>query len=100
LPARRGLRAGPQEILDVLDVFGGEGVRMYMVGHLEGVEDKREREIEKYEDIEFELAFEVNESSVSVLRETDDLLRLRVEAAPQSLCTDVDFYIVDDHEVV
>jgi hypothetical protein len=96
----RGVDFDPQQVLDVLDVFGEEGVRMYMVGCLEGVEDEIERKLDEQGDIEFELAFDVHESAVSVLRETEDLLRLKMEDAPAGLCTDVDFCILNDNEDV
>src|SRR5829696_9009938 len=82
----RGEDLDPQEVLDVLDVFGGEGVRTYMVGRLEGIED--------------EPAFEFHESAFSVLRETEDLLRLRMDDAPADLSAEVDLRIVDDEEDV
>src|SRR5919112_1201991 len=94
----RGKDLDPQEVLDVLEVFGEEGVTMYMVGRLEGIEDEIESQIEEYEEIEYELAFAFHESAVSVFRETEDLLQLRMEAAPEDLCTDVVLRIVNDEE--
>lgn len=96
----RGEDLDPQEVLDVLDVFGGEGVRTYMVGRLEGIEDETERKLEEYGDIEYDLAFEFHESAFSVLRETEDLLRLRMDDAPADLSAEVDLRIVDDEEDV
>jgi hypothetical protein len=96
----RGVDFDPQQVLDVLDGFGEEGVWRYMVGGLEGVEDEIERKLDEQGDIEFELAFDVHESAVSVLRETEDLLRLKMEDAPAGLCTDVDFCILNDNEDV
>lgn len=100
----RGVKEGardadlePQGVLDVLDVFGEGGVRMYMVGRLEGIEDEVERRLDELGDIEFELAFDVQESAVSILRETEDLLRLKMEDAPADLCTDVDLNILNDN---
>ena len=34
----------PSELLDLLDVFGEDGVRSYLVGYLEGVEDAMEEQ--------------------------------------------------------
>jgi hypothetical protein len=34
-------------LLDLLDVFGEDGVRSYLVGYLEGVEDAMEEEDEE-----------------------------------------------------
>jgi len=62
--AASGAELKPQEILDVLDVFGEDGVRMYLVGFLEGIEDSVEEEIEEYEMLEASVAFVVHESSV------------------------------------
>ena len=36
----------PSELLDLLDVFGEDGVRSYLVGYLEGVDDAMEEEDE------------------------------------------------------
>src|SRR5215208_7093972 len=38
--AASGAELDAQEVLDVLDVFGEDGVRMYLVGFLEGIEDR------------------------------------------------------------
>jgi hypothetical protein len=73
---------------------------MYMVDRLEGIEDEVERKLDERGDIEYDLAFEFYESKISVLRETEDLLRFRMEDAPADLCTDVDLRIVDDEEEV
>jgi len=53
-----------QEILDVLDVFEEDGVRIYLVGFLEGIEDRQVEQIEEYEMLEASVAFVVHESSV------------------------------------
>ena len=50
----RGLNEGssgelldPSELLELLDVFGDDGVRSYLVGYLEGVNDAMEEEDEE-----------------------------------------------------
>ena len=52
-PYKRGVNEGssgelidPSELLDLLDVFGEDGVRSYLVGYLEGVVDAMEEEDE------------------------------------------------------
>ena len=55
--ATSGAELEAQEILDVLDVFGEDGVRMYLVGFLEGIEERTEEEIEEYEMLEASVAF-------------------------------------------
>jgi hypothetical protein len=40
-----GAELGAQDVLDVLDVFGEEGMRWYLIGHLEGIEDHEEAEL-------------------------------------------------------
>jgi len=52
-----GAELEAQEILDVLEVFGEDGVRMYLVGFLEGIEERTEEEIEEYEMLEASVAF-------------------------------------------
>src|SRR5215211_1128651 len=98
--AASGAELKPQEILDVLDVFGEDGVRMYLVGFLEGIEDSVEEEIEEYEMLEASVAFVVHESSVSVLEESEDTLQVWIESAPKDLSTEIDLHIVDDEEEI
>jgi hypothetical protein len=93
-----GLEA--QEVLDVLDVFGEDGVRMYLIGFLGGIEDRKEAELEECEMLEASLAFEVHESSVSVLEETEETLRVWVELVPKELSTEVNLHIVNDEEEI
>jgi hypothetical protein len=98
--AASGAELEAQEILDVLDVFGGDGVRMYLVGFLEGIEDHVEGKIEEYEMLETSVAFVVHESSVSILEESEDTLQVWIESAPKDLSTEIDLHIVDDEEEV
>jgi hypothetical protein len=56
-----GAELGAQEVLDVLDVFGEDGAKMYLIGFLEGIEDRKVAELEEYEMVESSLAFEVHE---------------------------------------
>ena len=42
--AASGAELVAQEVLDVLEVFGEDGVRMYLVGFLEGIEERVEDE--------------------------------------------------------
>jgi hypothetical protein len=65
--AASGAELDAQEVLHVLEVFGEDGVRMYLVGFLEGIGDRAEEEIEEYEMLEASVAFVVHESSVSLL---------------------------------
>jgi len=95
-----GAELGAQDVLDVLDVFGEEGMRWCLIGHLEGIEDREEAELKEYEMLEASLAFEVHESSVSVLEETEDTLRVWVELAPKDLKTEVNLHIVNDEEEI
>jgi hypothetical protein len=98
--AASGAELGAQEILDVLDVFGEDGVRMYLVGFLEGIEDRADEEIEEYEMLEASVAFVVHESSVSILEKSEDMLQLWIESAPKDLSTETDLHIVDDEEEI
>jgi len=79
-----GAELEAQEVLDVLDVFGEDGVRMYLVGFLEGIEDRADEEIEEYEMLEASVAFVVHESSVSILEESEDMLQVWIESAPKT----------------
>jgi hypothetical protein len=98
--AASGAELDAQEILDVLDVFGEDGVRMYLVGFLEGIEDRLEEEIEEYETLEASMAFVVHESSVSILEESEATLQVWIESAPKDLSTEIDLHIVDDEEEI
>jgi len=95
-----GAELEAQEVLDVLDVFGEDGVRMYLVGFLEGIEDRADEEIEEYEMLEASVAFVVHESSVSILEESEDMLQVWIESAPKDLSTETDLHIVDDEEEI
>jgi hypothetical protein len=98
--AASGAELDAQEILDVLDAFGEDGVRTYLVGFLEGIEDCREEEIEEYEMLEASVAFVVHESSISILEESEDTLQVWIESAPKDLSTEIDIHIVDDEEEI
>ncbi len=98
--AASGAELEAQEVLDVLEVFGEDGVRWYLIGFLEGIEDRAEEEIEEYEMLEASVAFVVLESSVSILEESDDMLRVRVERAPKDLSAGIDLHIVDDEDEI
>jgi hypothetical protein len=98
--AASGAELAAQEVLDVLEVFGEDGVRMYLVGFLEGVEDRTEEEIEEYEFLEASIAFVVHESSVSILQESEDTLQVWVERAPKDLSAGVDLHIVNDEDEI
>lgn len=98
--AAAGVELEAQEVLDVLDVFGKDGMRRYLIGHLEGIKDREEAELEEYEMLEASLAFEVHESSVSVLEETEDMLQVWVEFAPKDLSTVVNLHIVNNKEQI
>ena len=98
--AASGAELDAQEILDVLEVFGEDGVRMYLLGFLEGIQDRTEEEIEEYEMLEASVAFVVHESSVSILEESEDTLQVWIESAPKDLSTEIDLHIVDDEEEI
>jgi hypothetical protein len=98
--AASGAELEAQEILDVLDVFREDGVRMYLVGFLEGIEDRQEEQIEVYEMLEASVAIVVHEASVSILEESEDTLQLWIENAPKDLSTEIDLHIVDDEEEI
>jgi hypothetical protein len=98
--AASGAELDAQEVLDVLDVFGEDGVRMYLVGYLEGIEDHVEEEIEEYEMLEASVAFVVHESSVSILEESEDTLQVWIESAPKDLSAGVELHIVNDEEIL
>lgn len=84
------------EILAVLDVFGEEGLRWYMIGVLEGLEGLEE----EMEELAASAAFCVNESQVSILKETEDVLQVYVECAPADLEPSLDVHIIDDGEEI
>ena len=98
--AASGAELEAQEVLDVLEVFGEVGVRMYLVGFLEGIGDRAEEEIEEYEMLEASVAFVVHESSISILEESEDTLQVWIESAPKDLSTEIDLHIVDDEEEI
>jgi hypothetical protein len=98
--AARGAELDAQEILDVLDVFGEDGVRMYLVGFLEGIKDRQEEEIEEYEMLEASVAFVVQESSISIVEESEDTMQVWIESAPKDLSTEIDLHIVDEEEQI
>jgi hypothetical protein len=98
--AASGAELDAQDILDVLDVFGVDSVRMYLVGFLEGIEDRVEEEIGDYETLEASVAFVVHESSVSILEESEDTLQVWIESAPKDLSRQIDLHIVADEEEI
>ena len=98
--AASGMELDAQDVLDVLDVFGEEGVKCYLIGVLEGIEDRVEQEIEEYETLEASIAYVVHESSVSILEESEDTLQLWLEDAAEDLGTGIDLHIVDDGDEV
>jgi len=98
--AASGAELDAQEILDVLEVFGEDGVRMYLVGLLEGIEDRTEEEIEEYEMLEASVAFVVQESSISIVEESEDTMQVWIESAPKDLSTEIDLHIVDEEEQI
>ena len=98
--AASGAELEAQEVLDVLEVFGEDGVRMYLVGFLEGIEERAEEEIEEYEMLEASVALVVHESSISILEESEDTLQVWIESAPKDLSTQIDLHIVDDEEEI
>jgi hypothetical protein len=93
-----GMELDAQEVLDVLNVFGEDGVRCYLMGVLEGIEDRMEQAIEEYEILEASIAYVVRESSVSILEESEDTLQVWLEVAPKDLGTGIDLHIVDDED--
>ena len=98
--AASGAELEAQVVLDVLEVFGEDGVRMYLVGFLEGIEERVEEEIEEYEMLEASVAFVVHESSISILEESEDTLQVWIESAPKDLSTEIDLHIVDDEQEI
>jgi hypothetical protein len=98
--ATSGAELDAQEVLDVLEVFGEDGVRMYLVGFLEGIEDRIEEELEEYELLKASVAFVVHESSVFILEESEDTLQLWIESAPKDLSTEIYLHVVDDEEEI
>ena len=98
--AASGMELDAQEVLDVLDVLGEDGVRSYLMGILEGIEGRVEQEIEEYEMLEASIAYVVHESSVSILEESEDTLQAWVESAPKDLGAGTDLHIVDDEEEI
>jgi hypothetical protein len=98
--AASGAELDAQEILDVLEVFGEDGVRMYLVGFLEGIKDRQEEEIEEYEMLEASVAFVVQESSISIVEESEDTMQVWIESAPKDLSTEIDLHIVDEEEQI
>jgi hypothetical protein len=98
--AASGMELDAQEVLDVLDVFGEDGVRCYLRGILEGIEERVEQEIEEYEMLEASISYVIHESSVSILEESEDTLQVWVEGAPKDLGAGTDLHIVDDEEEI
>lgn len=98
--ATSGAELDAQAVLDELGAFGEEGVRIYLIGVLEGTETLVEEEIEEYEMLEASIAFEVHQSSVSVLEDSEETLRVRVERVPRDLSTEMDLHIVDDEDEI
>ena len=98
--AASGMELDAQEVLDVLDAFGEDGVRCYLRGILEGIEERVEQEIEEYEMLEASISYVIHESSVSILEESEDTLQVWVERAPKDLGTGIDLHIVDDEDEI
>ena len=98
--AASGMQLDAQDVLDVLDAFGGDGVRWYLTGVVEGSEDRVEQEIEEYEMLEASIAYVVHQSSVSILEESEDTLQVWVERVPKDLGTGIDLHIVDDEDEI
>src|SRR5437660_4681501 len=98
--AASGMELNAQDVLDVLDVFGEDGVRCYLMGVLEGIEDRVEQEIEEYEMLEASLAYVVDEYSVAILEESEDTVQVWLEEAPKDLSTGIDLHIVDDGDEI
>jgi hypothetical protein len=98
--AASGMELDAQEVLDVLDVFGEDGVRSYLMGILEGIEARVEQEIEAYEMLEASVAYVIHEASVSILEESEDTLQVWLEEAPKDLGTGIDLHIVDDEDEI
>jgi hypothetical protein len=98
--AANGAELHPQDVLDVLDVFSEDGVRWYLIGFLEGIEDLIEEKLEEYEMLEASIAFEVHEDSISILEESEETLQIWIEDAPKDLSAEVDFHIVGDEEEI
>ena len=98
--AASGMELDAQEVLDVMDAFGKDGVRCYLMGILEGIEGHAEQEIEEYEMLEASIAYVVHESSASILEESEDMLQVWVERAPKDLGMGIDLHIVDDEEEI
>jgi hypothetical protein len=98
--AASGMELDAQDVLDVLDAFGEDGVRCYLIGVLEGTEDRVEQETEEYEVLEASIAYVVPEPSVSILEESEATLQLWLEEAPKDLGTGIDLHIVDDEDEV
>lgn len=94
--AASGAELEAQAVLDVLDAFGEDGVRWYLIGILEGIEGRVEEKIEEYEMLEASVAFVVHESSVSILKESEDTLQVWIEGAPKDLSMGIDLHVLDD----
>jgi hypothetical protein len=98
--AASGMELDAQEVLDVMDAFGEDGVRCHLMGILEGIEGHAEQEIGEYEMLEASIAYVVHEFSASILEESEDMLQVWVERAPKDLGTGIDLHIVDDEEEI
>lgn len=84
-----------EEIIAVLDVFGEDGLRWYMIGVIEGIEDREEREAEAFEE---SITFIVSASEVSILEETEETLKVWIEHAPRDLDTGCNLEIEDNED--
>ena len=98
--AASGMELDAQVVLDVLDALGEDGVRWYLSGILEGIEDRVEQEIEEYEMLEASIAYVIHESSVTILEESEDTLQVWLQRAPKDLGAGTDLHIVDDEEEI
>ena len=98
--AASGMELDAQVVLDVLDALGEDGVRWYLSGILEGIEDRVEQEIEEYEMLEASIAYVIHESSVTILEESEDTLQVWLQRAPKDLGAGTDLHIVNDEEEI
>ena len=98
--AINGKELDAQELLDLLTVFKGEGLRWYLMGTLEGIADLDEQEAEEIEDLEASIAYVVHESLVSIMEESEDTFQVWIEDAPLDLGPGIDLHIVDEEDEI
>jgi hypothetical protein len=97
---RTGEILDPQELLNLLDVFGEDGLRIYLVGYVEGIEDLAEEEADEIAELEASIAYVVHESSVSIMEESEDTFQVWMEDTPIDLGPEIDLHIVDDEDEI